>query len=546
MKKLEPIQSICQMCGNTFAKKRWEKKIFCTKACADQHIRTYKKEMGDVAGAQTIILDELAKEFGGSAEAAGQTFAGQLDILKNSLDNVAEGVGMALLPILQDLMDNVITPLIPLIEMLALTFTSMFEGLAQGDPGVAFDALREGIFGIGSELGISKEALQGFNLKLTEIWDWINTDGKQYLEDFQTKLAEFGAWLQGDGKAAWDNFMLSLQPLIDGFVNLATTIQNDFPLMQAKAEEFVAWATTEFGPPLVTMIETIKTAFSRLVVLSGDDLNTMATFWNTHKETIMTIVSVAFQFITVTIGGALTLISGLLASALLLMQGDWSLAWDTMKTTLETFMNLALGIVGTNLEEFNTVWSTNWDNLKLIWDTFWTNFIATWQTDWEMFQTIVSTIIDNVMLFFVELKKTINSVIITVQSLINKILSIPGIPGEGSSTNGSGTGNVNNQTAGGFAGNPESDTLLAQGDLLGAMLAGRGGGGKSGTNKTQGRPTGGGKGGVSMPNGNFAVASEDGTTYAETVMINAVNVILNTGKEGASPNFSMFAQMATG
>lgn len=57
-------------------------------------------EAGDVAGAQTVILQELQKEFGGSAEAAGGTLAGQMDILKNSLSNVAETAGTALLPIL--------------------------------------------------------------------------------------------------------------------------------------------------------------------------------------------------------------------------------------------------------------------------------------------------------------------------------------------------------------------------------------------------------------------------------------------------------------
>lgn len=68
-------------------------------------------EAGNAAGAQKIILAELQKEFGGSAEAAGGTFAGQLDILKNSLSNVAEEAGMVLLPVLSDALKS-ITPLI--------------------------------------------------------------------------------------------------------------------------------------------------------------------------------------------------------------------------------------------------------------------------------------------------------------------------------------------------------------------------------------------------------------------------------------------------
>lgn len=56
------------------------------------------QEAGDVAGAQKIILDELNKEFGGSAEAAGQTAAGQFEIFKNKLLEIGETAGNILLP----------------------------------------------------------------------------------------------------------------------------------------------------------------------------------------------------------------------------------------------------------------------------------------------------------------------------------------------------------------------------------------------------------------------------------------------------------------
>lgn len=60
-------------------------------------------ETGDVAGAQDIIFGELNKQIGGSAEAAGKTFSGQLDIMKNALGNVGEEIGGALIPILTDM-----------------------------------------------------------------------------------------------------------------------------------------------------------------------------------------------------------------------------------------------------------------------------------------------------------------------------------------------------------------------------------------------------------------------------------------------------------
>lgn len=56
--------------------------------------------MGDTAGAQQIILKELEVQFGGSAEAAGKTLSGQMEILKNQFGNVKEEIGGALIPAL--------------------------------------------------------------------------------------------------------------------------------------------------------------------------------------------------------------------------------------------------------------------------------------------------------------------------------------------------------------------------------------------------------------------------------------------------------------
>lgn len=57
---------------------------------------------GRVAEAQKMILTELRTEFGGAAVAAGQTFGGQLAIIKNQLLDLAEVFGTALIPVLKD------------------------------------------------------------------------------------------------------------------------------------------------------------------------------------------------------------------------------------------------------------------------------------------------------------------------------------------------------------------------------------------------------------------------------------------------------------
>jgi hypothetical protein len=63
-------------------------------------------EAGDVMGAQKVILGELTSQFGGSGEALGQTFGGQLQIVQHQLGTIAETIVARLLPTLQDLTER--------------------------------------------------------------------------------------------------------------------------------------------------------------------------------------------------------------------------------------------------------------------------------------------------------------------------------------------------------------------------------------------------------------------------------------------------------
>lgn len=59
-------------------------------------------DAGDTMGAQKLILGELNKEFGGSAEAAGKTFPGAMKHVKDVIDGVVEGGLKKLTPLLTD------------------------------------------------------------------------------------------------------------------------------------------------------------------------------------------------------------------------------------------------------------------------------------------------------------------------------------------------------------------------------------------------------------------------------------------------------------
>lgn len=81
-------------------------------------------ESGQVMEAQKFILKELQTEFGGSAQAAGETMAGQLKILETEFGNVKEELGTAFLPVLKDLV-GMAKELMPYIQQAVGWFSNL-------------------------------------------------------------------------------------------------------------------------------------------------------------------------------------------------------------------------------------------------------------------------------------------------------------------------------------------------------------------------------------------------------------------------------------
>ena len=59
-------------------------------------------DTGDIAGAQAIILEELSSQFGGSAEAFGETLEGQMAMFDNSLGEIKESLLADFMPLIKD------------------------------------------------------------------------------------------------------------------------------------------------------------------------------------------------------------------------------------------------------------------------------------------------------------------------------------------------------------------------------------------------------------------------------------------------------------
>lgn len=164
-------------------------------------------EMGDVAGAQGVILKELETQFGGSAVAAGQTFAGQIEIAKNSLGEITESLAVGFMPVLQVMLEWVNNNM-PMIQAILQTTFDAFSAVI-GNVVEVFNAY-------------FLPVLQQFADFIVDNWPVIQA----------TIETVFGIIVSA-GMEFWKFFGEKIMPIIGSFVDY---IQSNWPTIQKTFE----------------------------------------------------------------------------------------------------------------------------------------------------------------------------------------------------------------------------------------------------------------------------------------------------------------------
>ena len=302
-------------------------------ALTDEQEKQIKSFMavGDIASAQKVILGELETEFGGLARAAGQTFAGKMDILKNRLDNVKETIGLALIPILENLMDK-FTPLIPVIEDIANKISMVFGGITEA--------------GLGS----------------VEMWDAI---GNIIGQDLATKL--FNA------QEAASAFVKRGLDFISGWwakngSGISSSAERIFGGMKVLFQRIAE----DIGPLISQVFEKLSTWFTENGPLIQETVRKIADNFNTY---LVPIILTAWETIQPILTGFVDLILNMVTLVMQIFTGDWAGAWETAKNTvvgvfeslIQAAMNLISGLLaifGTSVPEIGANIQAGFENAK--------------------------------------------------------------------------------------------------------------------------------------------------------------------------------------
>jgi hypothetical protein len=251
-------------------------------------------EAGNVAGAQEIMMAELNTQFGGSAAAAVDTYAGQQVVLKEKFADIQQTLGEALMPILMEfgtfMADTVVPIIADVVTSLSGWITSMQE---TGTTSGVFDTIRNAIAGIPGVLATLNGALATVLVFLQPLTDAATTFGTIFL----TAMTSAGtAIMEYLASPAVMSFLAGLQTLLTA---LATTVRD--VLVLAFQGAAIAWQLLSEG-------FTIAWPYIKTVL-----------------DTFVSLITIGMGYVT-----------GILTALSQLVTGDFQGAWTTLKETVGT------------------------------------------------------------------------------------------------------------------------------------------------------------------------------------------------------------------
>lgn len=275
-------------------------------------------EAGNTAGAQGVILDELGKEFGGSAKA----MADPVKQLQNAWGELEESVGMALVPLLNNLAKTVL----PYVQAAAASVS---------------DGIRA--FTLAIENG--KTPLQALSIAIGNMipadwrmgWVELHADIMGFLNTLVGNAQNSMGWI----KLAWDADWHDMRTTLDTF-------------------------TTETPGQVQAFWDEVK----KLFTVNGAQLNSdWAFLWG------YSIFSALTGFVTLVIANGtemFTALNGIISVGGALIHGNWQGVWnglyDVANAVTNAMLNMIEFVFGPELRDKLVGALTGaWDGMKAVW-----------------------------------------------------------------------------------------------------------------------------------------------------------------------------------
>ena len=230
-------------------------------------------EGGDMAQAQSIILEELEKQYGGSAEAAAKAGTGGLKQLANAFGDLQEEFGKVIMEFMPPVIDGLKNMLAAFqnLSPQAKRFMVIGSGIAAalGPLLVILPSLIQGFMALLSPVGLIVGAIVGLGIAIVTFADEVAAPITAVANYFITLYNESAAVrsiigaIKGTVQTVFDFFAFAVNNVIESFKDLGAIIKaiftGDFaaiPELLGQAFSDAAERTAEFGRKAAENIRT--------------------------------------------------------------------------------------------------------------------------------------------------------------------------------------------------------------------------------------------------------------------------------------------------
>jgi phage-related protein len=358
------------------------------------------QDAGDTAGAFALLMDRVGQATGGSAAAQAQTFSGRLEILKGHIGEAGEAIFSGLLPPLETLFQNVITPALPLIDEMSAKIGSALAVFASGDIvgglegfGAAINVVIPGATNFFYELAAQVgKVIQFFQAELplvqgiaTSAFSAIGGAVQSVAGFFTQSLLPAIQTVTGDAQTEMPSFKEIFENVMHA-VGTAITIAANFitNVLVPAATAAVAWFVTNWPQIKATaqavfdqVQSIIQTVMPIIQTIISTVLTAIQQFWDAHGAAILTILSNLWALVQTNVQTAMTFFQNVITVALNLIHAFWDTwgttimavltnMWDAIQNALEAFADIFKGDWEDFGERIRAIWDDNWENVKLI------------------------------------------------------------------------------------------------------------------------------------------------------------------------------------
>lgn len=273
-------------------------------------------ETGRAGEAQAMILKELQTEFGGSAKAAGETFAGKLTILKNKFNDIQEAVGGALVKAVTPFVDKFSQWLdrIGGAQGLFDSVVNMWKLLTTGD-------FKGGIFGLAED-----DPFINVLFKVRDVFLWLAGFGRNTLE----VLKKAWDFIAPSVMALWKTIKDELWPTVERLIKFLWPAIKVIAIILGVALVGAIWLVINALNIVINIVDWVVnafiTGFRGVVDFFQWVYNTIISIWQGIYQVAVAVWQAIVDFVTPIINAIISVLQFFLGIYTFIFQTLYAIA----------------------------------------------------------------------------------------------------------------------------------------------------------------------------------------------------------------------------